>query len=172
MRKLYETELERRQARARQKKESREANPKKARAISKRYYAPHKDRLREKQRLRDETNREQKRIKTQQWREEHPEWHRENALRWIKNHLDQHRRSQLQAGAKRRMREKDQFIENIDPKVVYEMHGGMCGICKEFVSKDEFQVDHVIPLAKGGLHGYINVQPAHPVCNARKGARI
>jgi 5-methylcytosine-specific restriction endonuclease McrA len=54
--------------------------------------------------------------------------------------------------------------------VVYEMHGGMCGICKDFVSQDNFHVDHVKPLSKGGVHGYINVQPAHPLCNLEKGS--
>lgn len=71
----------------------------------------------------------------------------------------------------RRARELDQFIEDVDPKVVYETHGGRCGICGEFISGD-FHVDHVKPLARGGMHGYINTQPAHPSCNLRKGARV
>jgi hypothetical protein len=27
-------------------------------------------------------------------------------------------------------------------------------------------------LSQGGLHGYINVQPAHPICNFIKGAGL
>jgi 5-methylcytosine-specific restriction endonuclease McrA len=54
---------------------------------------------------------------------------------------------------------------------VYSMHGGMCGICKQFVGED-FHVDHVVPLSLGGAHGYINVQPAHPICNLRKNNRV
>lgn len=72
--------------------------------------------------------------------------------------------------ATRRARKLDQFIEEVDPTIVYQMHGGMCSICKEFVAEDDFHVDHVIPLAKGGMHGYINVQPAHSKCNLQKGA--
>ena len=49
------------------------------------------------------------------------------------------------------------------------MHGGMCGICEEFI-QGKFHVDHVIPLSKGGLHCYANVQPAHPNCNRKKWA--
>lgn len=60
-----------------------------------------------------------------------------------------------------------QFIEPVDRDVVYKMHGGRCGICHEFVG-GEFQVDHVVPLSRGGQHGYVNVQPAHPICNQRK----
>jgi 5-methylcytosine-specific restriction endonuclease McrA len=51
------------------------------------------------------------------------------------------------------------------------MHGGRCGICCEFIEGD-FHVDHVIPLARGGQHGYVNVQPAHPRCNLVKGAHV
>lgn len=71
----------------------------------------------------------------------------------------------------RRARKRDAFIETVDPQVVYEMHGGMCGICKGFVEQSSFHVDHIIPLARGGMHGYVNVQPAHVKCNLSKGAR-
>lgn len=71
----------------------------------------------------------------------------------------------------RKARKLNQFIEPVDPAIVYQMHGGMCGICKEFIEGD-FHVDHVIPLSKGGMHGYINVQPAHPRCNFKKGNRV
>jgi 5-methylcytosine-specific restriction endonuclease McrA len=70
----------------------------------------------------------------------------------------------------RRARKLDQFVENVDPTVVYEMHGGMCGVCEEFIV-GEFHVDHVVPLVRGGLHGYVNVQPAHPKCNLSKGGK-
>lgn len=70
----------------------------------------------------------------------------------------------------RRALKLKQFIEDIDPQIVYTMHGGMCGICKQFI-EGEFHVDHVTSLSKGGMHGYINVQPAHPKCNLSKGAR-
>lgn len=88
---------------------------------------------------------------------------------------------QYQKTLRRRARQKNQFIEDVDPKVVYEMHGGRCGICGEFIQIDpsislgqQMHVDHVIPLAPPhcGLHCYANVQPAHPLCNLRKGDRI
>lgn len=73
--------------------------------------------------------------------------------------------------ATRKARKLGQLIEEVDPRIVYQMHGGMCGICKEFIEGD-FHVDHVIPLSKGGMHGYVNVQPAHPKCNFSKGNRV
>lgn len=72
--------------------------------------------------------------------------------------------------AARRARVRGQFIEDVDPRIVYQTHGGCCGICKEFVPVENFDVDHVIPIARGGMHGYVNCTPAHPICNKRKGA--
>lgn len=68
-----------------------------------------------------------------------------------------------------RARKLDAFVEAVDPVTVYNMHGGQCGICKKFVSFAEFEVDHIIPLARGGLEAYINCQPAHQFCNRSKG---
>lgn len=65
-----------------------------------------------------------------------------------------------------------QFVEPVDREVVYTMHGGCCGICKQFVAADDFEVDHRVPLSRGGLHGYVNTQPAHPSCNRRKYNRL
>jgi 5-methylcytosine-specific restriction endonuclease McrA len=70
----------------------------------------------------------------------------------------------------RRARLRGQFVEDVDPRVVYEMHDGHCGICDESVSAESFDVDHVTPIARGGMHCYANVQLAHPACNKSKGA--
>lgn len=61
-----------------------------------------------------------------------------------------------------------QFVERVDRDIVYAMHGGGCGICRQYVPPDEFEIDHRVPLSRGGLHGYVNVQPSHPPCNRRK----
>lgn len=50
--------------------------------------------------------------------------------------------------------------------------GGVCGICKQPLDTDEIEIDHIIPLAKGGAHTYENVQATHPFCNRRKGAKM
>lgn len=71
----------------------------------------------------------------------------------------------------RRARLLGALIEDIDRQRVYEMHGGMCGICEEFIGDEPFHVDHVVPLSRGGAHAYCDVQPSHPLCNWRKGDR-
>jgi 5-methylcytosine-specific restriction endonuclease McrA len=74
--------------------------------------------------------------------------------------------------AARRARLRGQFVEHVDALVVYTRDGGICGICGEPVEPAAFDVDHVIPLAKGGEHSYANVQAAHPSCNYSKKDRI
>jgi 5-methylcytosine-specific restriction endonuclease McrA len=68
-------------------------------------------------------------------------------------------------------RKLDQFVEDVDPIQLLEMHQGLCGICGETIT-DAFHVDHVMPLSRGGLHAYRNAQPAHPGCNMRKHDRL
>lgn len=59
----------------------------------------------------------------------------------------------------------------IDLRTVYVHHQGRCGICGESVNFEEFQIDHVTPVSKGGPHLFANLQPAHKACNSRKGDR-
>jgi 5-methylcytosine-specific restriction endonuclease McrA len=70
---------------------------------------------------------------------------------------------------KRTALRKAQFVEDVDRLVLYQMHGGCCGVCKQFVPKDAFEADHIVPLIRGGLHCYANMQPTHPRCNREKG---
>lgn len=63
-------------------------------------------------------------------------------------------------------------IEAIDPFRVWFLSAGCCGICGERVDAEAMDVDHIIPLARGGNHTYDNTQASHPGCNRRKGARV
>jgi 5-methylcytosine-specific restriction endonuclease McrA len=105
------------------------------------------------------------------WREENPDKVQATRIRWKENHPEHQQKIERQSEEKRRAQKLGQFVENIDRQTVYDMHGGMCGICEEFIV-GKFHVDHVIPLSKGGLHGYVNVQPAHPKCNVEKAAKV
>jgi 5-methylcytosine-specific restriction endonuclease McrA len=73
--------------------------------------------------------------------------------------------------ARREALKREAFVEDIDPLVVLERHDGICGICGDDVDPLRFDVDHIVPLARGGEHSYRNTQPAHPSCNYRKGAK-
>lgn len=75
--------------------------------------------------------------------------------------------------AKRRAIEKSVFVEVVDPRTVFKRDEGICGICREPVDiASAWEVDHVVPISKGGDHAYANVQLAHRSCNRSKGARV
>lgn len=45
----------------------------------------------------------------------------------------------------------------------------ICGICGKPLDKRTAEIDHIIPLSKGGGHVWGNLQLAHPSCNRMKG---
>jgi hypothetical protein len=70
-----------------------------------------------------------------------------------------------------RVRRHRQARGRVDRAQVWERDQGVCGICGEQADPDQWEVDHIVPLAAGGKHILSNVQVAHPACNASKGAR-
>lgn len=50
--------------------------------------------------------------------------------------------------------------------------GPVCGICGEHLDpiREAFEVDHIVPVSKGGTSDLSNLQLAHPACNNAKHA--
>ena len=59
---------------------------------------------------------------------------------------------------------RDQWTE------IKDRFGHRCAYCNR--TMERLEMDHVIPLSKGGTHTSANIVPACRTCNARKGARI
>lgn len=57
----------------------------------------------------------------------------------------------------------------IDRQAIYERDGGICQICGDHVSSDDFTLDHIVPLSAGGPHTETNLRIAHRSCNSRLG---
>lgn len=51
---------------------------------------------------------------------------------------------------------------------IYERTKGRCALCGKFIRFDQFTVDHIIPLAKGGTNDIENLQCTCKQCNAMK----
>lgn len=64
------------------------------------------------------------------------------------------------------------LLERVNRATLYDLYDGKCGICGQQVSIRKFTLDHVIPLSRGGVHAYINVQPAHAHCNRWKADKL
>lgn len=69
--------------------------------------------------------------------------------------------------------------ERVYRRKVFERDGWVCRLCLKAVDRDAVvpadlapTVDHILPLALGGLHEYANVQCAHFICNSRKSANV
>lgn len=51
---------------------------------------------------------------------------------------------------------------------IYIRDKGRCGICGEFIPLNEFTIDHIVPISKGGTYDYDNLQCCCFKCNQLK----
>lgn len=72
--------------------------------------------------------------------------------------------------ARRRARERKAFVEYVDPNLVWQRDSGVCQICGHAADQDDWHLDHIIPISRGGDHSYSNTQVTHPFCNRSKAA--
>lgn len=131
-----------------------------------------RDRESEYSHRKQQRNPEGSRRRVAQYRERHPDRVRDGIKQWRENHPDAYRSDKRIQSSRRRARKLALPNERIDPVEVYVRSDGVCGICGESVTIDEFQIDHIIPLAKGGAHLYSNVQASHAVCNRAKSDKL
>jgi 5-methylcytosine-specific restriction protein A len=58
-------------------------------------------------------------------------------------------------------------------RLVLARDGHVCGICgREIQANESLDIDHIVPVARGGGDELDNLQPSHASCNRSKGARI
>lgn len=53
-------------------------------------------------------------------------------------------------------------------RLVWNKDKGICGICNAPADVDDWDLDHIIPVARGGTDTFDNVQVSHPLCNKKK----
>lgn len=99
------------------------------------------------------------------YRERYPEKMQAAREAWLAKHPE----APAEFAARRRARIRRAFVAPVDGFEIWLRDKGKCGICQSSIA-DEYHLDHIRPLSKGGTHEPQNVQLAHPACNQRKGA--
>ena len=180
-----------RQARKRKYAENRDAmladmktryvqNREARRAYTRRYYEAHKQECQEKSRARYHARKEEFAVRRKEYywshKEEsaayahnyritHPDELRSSYRAWrkanpLKERARQHRRRSRLAGNGGRHTEED-------VREKFEAQAGLCYWCGKSI-QDEYQVDHVIPISRGGTNDADNIVLACGYCNRSK----
>lgn len=137
-------------------KEYRKNNPEKTKERDKRQYDSHADAKRESKIQYRKKNPEKVKTCHKSWREKNPE-------AWAKN--------QRIVSANRRARQKKAEGSHTvkDIRAIYDRQEGECVFCRKNLISG-YEVDHIMPLCKGGSNWPDNLQLLCQICNRRKGA--
>jgi len=129
----------------------------------------------------DEATPEQKWSRNTKWRVENPEKFKESREKWVENNPEKiasknRRQRAIKAGV---------ASEPYTSNQILEIYGAICHICNENINLEAprsaaggegwelgLQLDHVVPLSKGGLDTLNNIKPSHAKCNLVKRATL
>lgn len=148
--------------------EYRSANRESVRAKDKAHYHANKDRMRVKSAVWRQANPKRQRELTIAWREANRERVRASMQIWFSKHPEAQRIYKQNRRA-REMQGDGRLSEGIVEKL-FVLQRGLCACCRKKLG-DDFHLDHIVPLAKGGEHSDSNMQLLTPRCNTEKHAK-
>lgn len=97
---------------------------------------------------------------------------RERVKRWKKANPDKVKLYNARVYERRSVAYLDsRRFGKVDVRLIDNYYTRICGICEQFI-ESKFDVDHIIPLSRGGTNQLDNLQLAHPICNATKKDRL
>lgn len=146
----------------------REANREKVSNYNREWHSSHPDKVRayrERSALKDPSASAER---ARAWRLANPERFAENGRAWREANPERYRESRRERRRRRRSRERRGDAAAIRPELIEQRvayYGGRCWICRDAPYE---QMDHVKPLAAGGLHILSNLRPACAKCNRAK----
>lgn len=97
---------------------------------------------------------ERKRIAARKWRAKYPDKNRAKVLKYI---------------ATKHQAEGSHSAKDV--RVQYKLQQGLCYWCSTPVAK-KYNVDHVVPLSRGGSNDVNNIAISCPTCNRKKGKKL
>jgi len=95
---------------------------------------------------------------------------RTNAIK--KKWADKNPLNGLERSARYRARKRGATVEKVDYSRVLERDNMQCYICEEVVNEGDVDIDHILPISKGGHHAYHNAAVTHYWCNRKKSAKL
>ena len=90
---------------------------------------------------------------------------------YFKKYQQSHRGYFAESESRRRALKLNTSVEKIDYARVLLRAEGLCQICFSGLGA-AIEYDHIVPLARGGLHIDNNLQATHRECNRRKWAHV
>jgi len=164
-------------------KQYRQENKEQIAEHQKQYYQDNKEHRLEYSKQWQKDNKEQVAERKKQYREDNKERIAEYAKQYKQDNKEQILEYNKQwqkdnkelvnaKNAKRRAIKRGVTVENFTAQDVLDMWGTVCHICFDPIDLNDWHMDHVYPLSKGGEHSLNNVKPSHPKCNMVKGASI
>lgn len=152
----------------------RQENPGTADTATRRWRQENEERYKAAKALWQERNRDRRLERARQDRAANPDKYRSALAAWKVANPERVREYQR----KRRAAGYGGALGKVDAEIAWLRDGGACGLCGlpidhalSWPDPESASLDHILPLAKGGMHDQDNVQWAHLVCNLRKGAR-
>jgi 5-methylcytosine-specific restriction endonuclease McrA len=147
---------------------ARAADPEAVRAVQRRWSALHREALTEAERARRAANPVASRDAARRWRAAHPEGFREATRRWREKHPE----AKVLHNAIRRARKlsNECTLTRDEWLMILAQYEGRCAYCE--AASEMLEMEHVIPLSKGGGTTAENIVPACSSCNVRKHANM
>ena len=100
------------------------------------------------------------------WFSDRPGYSTEKSREWKKKNEEKAKIQSRLHSHKRRQQKRDGKITAEQISDLFEKQKGTCVVCKCPLTK--YQIDHILPLSKGGNHSIDNVQLLCPTCNRNK----
>lgn len=107
------------------------------------------------------------------WYDNNKDRHAETVERWKAENRDKVRAIGRKGRRTRRARllGAEGSHTHADLAAIFERQGGKCALCACSLAKAKVEVDHIIPLARGGHNGPANLQYLCRPCNRAKSAK-
>jgi 5-methylcytosine-specific restriction endonuclease McrA len=149
-------------------KKHRAENPEIYSARDKKYYRQNSETIKERSREWYWKNLDRARENRRKTYDSDREAYIEKTRRWKRANRERANQSDLQSIHRRRARLLSNGAYQISDKDLRRLYALPCTYCGELES---IQLDHIVPIARGGSHSIGNLAPACRTCNASKGTK-